>query len=140
MTRPTLSIAVTAVALLAASCAPVTDGAAPGDSASARPERQCFNADRVRNFRQGETGRLYIRTLRNEVFELNTSGGCLDLDTAHQLAITADAPVGGTRVCTGDWARIALPGSAMPDGVCRAMVDHALTAEEVAALPDAHRP
>jgi len=140
MARPTLSVAATAVALLTASCAPVTDGTASGDSAAARPERQCFNADQVRNFRQGETGRLYIRSLRNQVFELNTSGGCLELDTAHQLAITADPPLGGTRICTGDWARIALPGSAIPDGVCRAMVDRALTAEEVEALPSRVRP
>ena len=139
MTRLISSTAVAAVAALTASCAPV-DGAMPGDSASARPERQCFNADQVRNFRQGETGRLYIRSLRNQVFELNTSGGCLELDTAHQLAITADPPLGGTRICTGDWARIALPGSAIPDGVCRAMVDRALTAEEVEALPSRVRP
>lgn len=139
MTRLISSAAVAAMAALTASCAPV-DGAGPGDSASARPERQCFNTDQVRNFRQGESGRLYVRSLRNHVFELNTSGGCLDLDMAHQLAITADLPVGGSRVCTGDWARITLPSSAIPGSTCRALVDRALTAEEVAALPDAHRP
>ncbi|HZW15712.1 MAG TPA: DUF6491 family protein [Brevundimonas sp.] len=140
MTRLISSVAIASLAVLTASCAPVSSTAAPGDSASARADRQCFNTDRVRNFRKGDGGTLYIRSLRNQVFELNTSGGCFDLTTAHQLAITADPPIGGTRVCTGDWARITLPGSAMPGGVCRAMVDRALTDEEVAALPDGHRP
>lgn len=139
MTRLVSSAAVAAITALAASCAPV-DGAAPGATASARPERQCFNTEQVRNFRQGETGRLYIRALQDQVFELNTSGGCMDLDIAHRLTITADPPLGGSRICTGDWARITLPGSAAPSAMCRARVDRALTAEEVAALPDAHRP
>lgn len=128
-----------AMAVLTASCAPV-DSVVPGDSASARPERQCFSTEQVRNFRQGESGRLYVRALRDQVFELNTSGGCMDLDVAHRLSITADPPLGGSRICTGDWARITLPGSAAPSAMCRARVDRALTAEEVAALPSAHRP
>jgi len=139
MTRLVSSAAVAAITALAASCAPV-DGAAPGAGASARAERQCFNTEQVRNFRQGETGRLYVRALHDQVFELNTSGGCMDLDIAHRLTITADPPLGGSRICTGDWARITLPGSAAPSAMCRARVDRALTAEEVAALPDAHRP
>lgn len=138
MTRLISSAAVAAMAVLTASCAPV-DGAVPGN-ASARPERQCFSTEQVRNFRQGESGRLYVRALRDQVFELNTSGGCMDLDVAHRLAITADPPLGGSRICTGDWARITLPGSSAPSNMCRARVDHVLTAEEVVALPSAHRP
>ena len=139
MTRLMSSAAVAAMAVLTASCAPV-DGPAPGDSASARPERQCFSTEQVRNFRQGESGRLYIRALRDQVFELNTSGGCMDLDLAHRLVITADPPLGGSRICTGDWARITLPGSTAPSAMCRARVDRVLTADQVAALPSAHRP
>lgn len=139
MTR-LISSAVATLAVVTASCAPMSETAAPGDSASAPAGRQCFNVDHVRNFRQGGSDRLYVRSLRNEVFELNTSGGCLNLDTAIQLSITSDSPVGGSRICTGDWVRITLPSSAIPGSVCRALVDRALTPEEVAALPGAHRP
>ncbi|MBW8304134.1 MAG: hypothetical protein K0M78_09375 [Brevundimonas sp.] len=140
MTRLISSAAVAALAVVTASCAPVSNTAAPGDSASAGTGQQCFNADQVRNFRQGGSGTLYIRSLRNQVFELKTSGGCLGLDMAHQLSITSDLPVGGNRICTGDWARITLPSSAIPGSTCRALVDRVLTDEEVAALPSAHRP
>jgi len=135
------SAAVAATVALAASCAPVDGAGAPGDSAAARPERQCFSPEQVRNFRQGRPGQLYVRVIRNDVYELNSSGGCTDLDFAQRVAITADgASLAGGRICTGDWARITLPGSASPISTCRARVDRVLTAEEVAALPDAHRP
>ncbi|HYC97617.1 DUF6491 family protein [Brevundimonas sp.] len=140
MTRLVSSAAVAALAVLTASCAPVDTGA-PGDSAAARPERQCFIAGQVRNFRAGDTGRLYIRVVRNDVYELNSSGGCTDLDFAQQLAITPDVGgLAGGRICVGDWARITLPASAAPVRTCRAMVSRVLTAEDVAALPSAHRP
>lgn len=140
MIRVISSAAVAALAVLTASCAPTADTTAPRASAAAGPERQCFSAEQVRNFRQGGSGRLYIRALRDQVFELNTSGGCMDLDVANRLAITADPPLGGSRICTGDWARITLPDSTAPSAMCRARVDRALTAEQVAALPAAHRP
>ena len=141
MSRLISCSAVAAAAALAASCAPVAGAGAPGDSASARPERQCFSAEQVRNFRQGRPGQLYIRVTRDDVYELNSSGGCTDLDFAQRLAITADgASMGGGRICTGDWARITLPGSASPISTCRARVSRVLTEAEVAALPDAHRP
>lgn len=139
MTRLVSPAAVAAVAVLTASCAPVGGPGAAVDSAAARPERQCFNAEQVRNFRQGGSGQIYIRAVRDQVFELNTSGGCMDLDFANRLAITSD-PLAGSRICTGDWARITIPGSASPVSTCRARVDRMLTAEEVAALPGAHRP
>ncbi|HYC75959.1 DUF6491 family protein [Brevundimonas sp.] len=141
MTRLISAAAVAALTALAASCAPTPDSGMDGDSASARPERQCFSADQVRNFRQGRSGQLYVRVTRNDVYELNSSGGCTDLDFAQRLAITADgAALSGGRLCTGDWARITLPGSAAPVSTCRARVDRVLSAEEVAALPSAHRP
>ena len=140
MPRMISPVAAAAMAILTASCAP-TDTGAPGDSAAARAERQCFSADQVRNFRAGGHGQLYIRVTRDQVFELNSSGGCLDLDFAQRLAITPDgASMAGGRICTGDWARITLPGSTAPLSTCRARVDRMLTAEEVAALPNAHRP
>lgn len=140
MTRLISSAAVATLTVVTASCAPMSNTAAPGDSASARAGRQCFTTEQVRNFREGGPGRLYIRAQRDQVFELNTSGGCLDINVANSLVITADPPLGGSRICTGEWARISVPGSSAPGGVCRARVERVLTAEQVAALPSAHRP
>ncbi len=142
MTRLTSSAVLALGAVLAASCAPTADTGMDGDRAEARrPERQCFSPEQVRNFRTGRPGQLYVRVMRNDVYELNSSGGCTDLDFAQRVAITADgAGMAGGRLCTGDWARITLPGSTSPLSTCRARVDRVLTAEEVAALPDAHRP
>jgi len=131
--------ALAALAVLSA-CAPVpgTDGPGP---AAARPERQCFGAEQVRNFRAGDVGQLYVRVMRDQVFELNTSGGCTDLDFAQRLAITPDVgSLAGGRICTGDWARITLPASSAPVRTCRARVSRRLTEAEVAALPAARRP
>src|SRR5690606_29449126 len=89
MTRPMICPAVAAAAALAASCAPSGDMGMPG-SAAADPGRQCFYGDQVRNFRAGGPNQLYIRAPRDEVFELNASGGCTDLDFTHRLAITPD--------------------------------------------------
>lgn len=141
MTRLTTSAALAIVAIAGASCAPTTDMGADGDHAAARPERQCFSPEQVRNFRQGEPGQLYIRVTRDDVYELNSSGGCVDLDFAQRLAITADgAGLAGGRLCTGDWARITVPGSTSRLSTCRARVTRLLIPEEVAALPAAHRP
>ena len=141
MTRLTSSAALAVIALAGATCAPTSDMGGDGDRASVRPERQCFSPEQVRNFRQGRPGQLYIRVTRNDVYELNSSGGCVDLDFAQRLAITADgAGMAGGRLCTGDWARITVPGSTSALSTCRARVSRVLTPEEVAALPAAHRP
>ncbi|MFN3931936.1 MAG: hypothetical protein ACK4JY_09330 [Brevundimonas sp.] len=140
MTRLTTRAALAALAVLGTSCAPTAESGIPEDSAAVQPERQCFSTDQVRNFRDGEHGQLFIRAQRDQVFELNTSGGCFDVSTANSLVILGDPPLGGSRICTGDWARIGVPGSSAPGGVCRARVERVLTAEEVAALPGAHRP
>ena len=140
MTRLISCTAVAAAAALAASCAPTTDTGAPGAD-GARPVTQCFSSEQVRNFRAGGTGQLYIRVMRDQVFELNSSGGCTDLDFAQRLAITPDVGgLAGGRLCTGDWARITLPASSAPVRSCRARVSRVLSEAEIAALPSAHRP
>jgi len=140
MTRLIRYPAFAMAAALTASCAPTTDTTAPADG-SVRSVTPCFNAEQVRNFRAGDGGQLYLRVMRDQVFELNTSGGCTDLDFAQRLAITpAGAGLAGGRICTGDWAQITLPGSAAALGTCRARVNRVLSEEEVAALPSAHRP
>ncbi|NJC40334.1 hypothetical protein GGQ87_000592 [Brevundimonas alba] len=140
MTRLIPTAAVAALTVLTASCAPVDDMSGSSGSASARPERQCFSAEQVRNFRSANSGRLYIRAMR-DVYELNSSGGCTDLDFAQRLAITPDVGgLAGGRICTGNWARITIPGSASPITSCRARVDRVLTQAEVEALPRGQRP
>lgn len=120
-------------------CAPMAETASPGEhSVSAR---QCFNVSQVNNFRQGRANQVFLRVGRSDVYELDSAGGCWDLDFANQLAIIPDlGGSAGSRLCTGDWARIIVPGSQAPGSVCRARVTRKLTAEEVAALPDAQRP
>jgi len=140
MTRLMTFPAVAAAVALTASCAPNGDMGAPG-AVAAGPEHQCFYGDQVRNFRAGSQGQLYVRAMRGQVFELNSSGGCTDLDFTHRLAITPEVGgLGGGRICTGDWARISLPESSAPPRTCRARVSRVLTEAEIAALPDAHRP
>jgi len=124
-------------------CAPTGE---PGSSGSAMaatgPERQCFDVNQVENFRQGEIGEVYFRVRRNQVFKVDSAAGCQDLDFANRLAILPD--VGGSvgsRICTGDWARLVVPGASSPAAsMCRVRVDRVLSADEVAALPSRSRP
>jgi len=119
-------------------CAPTAagDGAAGAQASTARP---CFSVQEVRNFRQGDTGRIYVRAARDQVYELSSAGGCLDLDYAYQMAILPDG-IGGSRLCTGDMARVYAPGGTGPSSPCRVRITRQLAAEEVAALPESHRP
>lgn len=140
MTRLLPSLAL-AACFAAVACAPTSETVASGEAAAAGSARQCFVPSLVRNFRSDGSSRVYLRAERERVFALNTSGGCHDLDFAHSLAISPDgAAMAANHVCTGDWVRITLSGSNPSLGACRALVDRALTAEEVAALPSAHRP
>ena len=139
MTRLICFSAFAVAVALTASCAPTTHMTAAGDG-EVRSVTRCFNTDQVRNFRTGNAGQLYLR-MRDQVFELNTSGGCTELDIAQRLSITPfGAGLSGGRICTGEWAQITVPGSAPALGACRARVDRVLSEEEVAALPSAHRP
>lgn len=134
--------AITALGLITAlgACAPMSDtaGVDAGDRASAR---SCFNVSQVTNFRQGRAEQVFLRVGRSEVFELNSAGGCRDLDFASQLTITPDGGGSiGSRLCTGDSARVLVPGTASPDSICRVRITRQLTDDEIAALPDAQRP
>ena len=122
------------LALPLAACAPTTDAGAPGSRADT-PQR-CFNVDQVQNFRQGRTGQVFIRALGGGVFELNSAGGCTNLDFTHRLGIVPDgAGLAGGRVCVNDSVRIVTPGATSPADVCRARVMRSLTEVEIAALP-----
>jgi len=133
-------LAAAAASVLAASslaaCAPAANTTtAATDGKVAR----CFRTDSVRNFRADRSTDLYIRSLRGDVFHINTSGGCTDLDSAISIAVL---PTGGgsDTVCVGDPVRILVPDASMGRGVCRGFVNKSLDAEEIAALPDRVRP
>ena len=129
-------LGLTATALLTVSCAPTTTGS---ESADAAPlARQCFNVQQVTNFRQGGVNQIFLRVGRDDVYEMS-GAACRDLDFANRMAILPDFG-SSSRLCTSDWARVVVPGSASPTEVCRVRIARKLTAEQVAALPSAHRP
>ena len=140
MRKPALTcLGLSAAALLATACAPTT-GTETADAAPSRA-RQCFSVQQVNNFRQGRPEQVFLRVGRNDVYELNGAGGCRDLDFAIRLAIVPDmGGIGGSRLCTNDWARVIVPGSTSPAEVCRVRISRKLTAEEITALPASHRP
>ncbi|MDB5422276.1 MAG: hypothetical protein JWR59_2223 [Brevundimonas sp.] len=111
--------------------------ATPATPEPARPERQCFSPQQVQNFRSAGPTTVYLKVGANTVYELQTAGGCNDLEGAYQLSIQPEL---GSRLCSGDWANIVVPGSARPLERCRVQITKVLSAEEVAALPDRSRP
>lgn len=125
------------IAFLAA-CAPTTGTETAGTPTRAR---ECFSVQQVTNFRQGRSDQVFLRVGRSDVYEINAAGGCRDLDFANRMAILPDiGGIGGSRLCTEDWARLVVPGSTSPTEVCRVRITRKLTAEEIAALPSAHAP
>lgn len=134
-----------AVATAVAACAPVTPSApgAPGaatqaEAASARP---CFYSSQIRNFRADRNQRIYVRTGRDEVFELVTTGACLDIDSAIGIALVQRFGAGSDRLCPSDQVNVVISHpSPIHAGPCLARVERRLTAEQVAALPDRARP
>lgn len=140
--RAVVIACVTLSAAALSGCDPMSTGGGPGPRMSAAgPERQCFDVRQVENFRAGAVGVLYLRVSRHKVYEVNTGGGCPDLDFANRMAITPDfTGAAGSRICTGDSARIIVPDSTLPPGPCRVMVERVLTDAEVAALNPRYRP
>ena len=126
-----------AVAALGA-CAPTYDGESVVDAAS-RPERQCFDAERIENFRVARNQTIYVRDRQDRVFELNTNGACTELDSTFGIALV---PGTGSvsRLCTGDWTDVLVRGQTRGTGPCRARVTRMLDDQEVAALPERDRP
>ncbi len=131
-----------AAATAVAACAPVTPSApgaaATAEAASARP---CFYSSQIRNFRADRNQRIYVRTGRDEVFELVTTGACLDVDSAIGIALVQRFGGGSDRLCPSDQVNVVISHpSPIHAGPCLARVERRLTAEQVAALPDRARP
>lgn len=129
---PLLVVAAGATALSA--CAPMT-GAEPTRTSSMG--QQCFYANQVDNFR-GDNQTLYVRARNKDVFELQTFGGCSDIDFAFGIAFLPNSGI--NRLCTGDLSRIIVAGGMEPRAQCRVQVVKKLTEAEVAALPARNRP
>lgn len=130
-----LFLALAPVAAALSACAPNAAVSTPG----AGPERQCFYADHVNNFRPGEPGAVYVRTMPNQVFKLNASGACLNLSHAQGIAFAPEMR-GVSRLCVGDWTTVVPSGGTPPRETCRMHVEKALTAAELEALPARYRP
>ena len=132
-----IAFAWAAAAASLSACAPMEG--APANASSSAARNQCFDAATLRNYRAVQGRTLYVRTSRNDVFELQSVGACNDLDGAVGIALIPD---GGSisRLCPGDGAEVRVRGGPVPSGPCRVRVTRMLTETEVAALPDRDRP
>ena len=132
------SIAVAAVAALAlAAAAPAPQAASAASEPSA--ERQCFRPQTVRNYRTDHDTTAYVRDLRGQVFELQTTG-CRGLSASRTLGIS---PQTGGTACVGEAVTVATAGpSTMGENnsVCAARVTRKLSEAEIEALPSRLRP
>ncbi|CAN5148754.1 hypothetical protein BH09PSE1_BH09PSE1_19720 [soil metagenome] len=127
------------VLLLGSACGST---AAPGATslASTGPD-QCFSPDHVTNFASSRNSTLYLRAIDRKVFELETTGACFDLNSTSQLVVRSFR--GGSRLCVGDNAEVAIAGAGPGGGnvqTCHARVIRSLTEDQVAALPSRARP
>ena len=141
--RAAVTASAVGAALALAACAPVDPGVGrtgTGDAGDPPRARQCFSVGQVSNYTRGRPDQVFLRVGRDAVYELNAAGGCPDLDFAQRVALIPDGGMAGSRLCTDDWARVVVPGSASPSTVCRVRISRQLTAAEVAALPPRHRP
>lgn len=113
-------------------CAPTT----PGMAQTGAP-RECFFTSEVRSFASSDDRHVYVRTGRNEVFELSTMG-CSNADWSHQIGIVPRG--GGTSVCSSMDAELIVPD--LPGGrtTCPVTGVRRLTDAEVTALPERDRP
>lgn len=120
--------------MMAASCAP-----GPDVAMSDGTQRACFMSDRIINFRAGQSASVYVKALGGDVFELQSSGYCRDLDSAISLGFT---PLTGSsdRTCVGDAIDIDVAVAGASSNRCRARVVRKLSEEELAALPSRYRP
>jgi hypothetical protein len=113
------------------------EGGMAGDGA-ARAPRQCFDPARITNFRADGTHTLYVKSINRDVYELQAAGGCNDLNSTFEIALTPMVGLG--RLCSGDTARLTIPNNTGPQAPCHVRVVRALTAEQAEALPERVRP
>ena len=139
--RQSLLVFIPVVGLLIGSAAaPVATTASAQTSRSPAPERRCFSQQQIQNFRSSHAGTLYLKVWGSNsgTYQLATSGGCLDLTTAQQVAVTPG--LGSGRLCTGGWATVATLGFYGSPQVCRAFIQNRLTDAGIEALSGRDRP
>lgn len=130
--RPISIMAGLALAASAA-CAPT----APGVAVQSGAPRECFFVHEVRSFSSNDDRRVYVRTGRDEVFELQTIG-CPDVDWSVQIGIAPRG--GGSSVCSGYDAELIVPDRPTGRRTCPVTNVRRLSAAELAALPERDRP
>jgi len=129
--RTALIVATLALSAVAA-CAPSSPALTQSGS-----QRTCFFAQEVDSFASSDDRQVYVRTSRNEVFELTTMG-CTNVDWSHQIGIAPRG--GGTSICSSMDADLIVPD--LPGGrtTCPVTGVRRLTDAELAALPERDRP
>lgn len=115
-----------------AACAPVAPGAA-----GAGAPRECFFVHQAQSFASSDDRRVYVRTGRDEVFELQTIG-CSNADWSREIGIAARG--GGSSICSSMDAVLIVPD--LPGGrtTCPVTSVRRLTDAEVAALDERDQP
>lgn len=97
----------------------------------------CFYTDQVRNYRTSGDSTLYVRDMRDNVFQLETFD-CRDLADAQSLVFTSAR--GQRTICTGDRANLSSASSTSLPSRCQFEVKRIMHASDVAALPRSERP
>jgi len=134
--RLSLLIPAAATLGLMSGCAPTTQGEGPPAEA-----RACFLSSSLQNFRADETV-LYVRSSRNEVFEVQVAGYCRDLSSANAVSVTT---FGGSSIstCVGDTVNVVVSGlgsGGHSTAPCQGRVQRRLTDTEIAGLDSRLRP
>jgi len=131
MQRMFLVLAASAVALAGLAMTEVQ--ASPAD---AKAKRQCFRTERIQKWATDKDRLVYVRLNTGVVFEVTLANKCPGLGMYQTLAFDTDF---NSEICQGQHATIITRSGAGPLR-CPVGSLRALTAEEAAALPDAHRP
>jgi hypothetical protein len=103
--RTTLIFASGIAAAVVAACAATAPGARGPGSAN----RQCFLASQVNNFWGATDTSVFVRVGVNDVYQLQLSGMCQDIDWANRIALRSTG--GGSWVCHGLDAEILIPST-----------------------------
>lgn len=130
-TYPLLIAAVGAISM--SGCAPTPGADIASSSAS---NRQCFSSGQNPNFR-GNNQTIYMRSGKEDVFELKTVGSCPEIHFDLSIRFTSAGPF--SRICTGDTATIEMRQIGQRS-LCQVQVVKKLTEAEIAALPSRDRP
>jgi hypothetical protein len=108
-----MRIAATFAALsLLAGCAAAGDTEAGGATAAA-DARQCFRAGEVNGFSAGDDDTAYVTVRARDVYRLELSGICHNIDWAQRIAIRSMN--GSSFVCRGHDAELIVPSPMGPD-------------------------